>query len=166
MNDGREQTIAARQSKEKEQILEKLKEVPIVRVACKKAGIGHATFYRWMKDDPEFKSAAEEAMRVGVSNINDLAESHLVNYIREGNFKAICFWLIRHHRAYQLANENQMGYVPRLSRNELKEKEAQIADLKKKLYFEKLCNSPASRVPPSVVEFIEDKKKLLRLMGI
>ena len=45
-------TIEKRQSKNKEQLLEILKKTPIVQIACEKAGVGRATYYRWRKDDP------------------------------------------------------------------------------------------------------------------
>jgi len=41
-----DKTIEKRQSKNKEQLLEILKKTPIVQIACEKAGVGRATYYR------------------------------------------------------------------------------------------------------------------------
>ncbi len=42
-------TIELKQDKNKKAIIEKLKQSPIIQIACKKVGIGRATYYRWRK---------------------------------------------------------------------------------------------------------------------
>jgi len=71
---------------EQKVVLEQLRKIPIVQIACERANIGRTTFYRWRKDDPKFKRAAEEAMQDGVDMINDLSESQLIALIKEKNF--------------------------------------------------------------------------------
>lgn len=86
-------TIEERQEKDKQNLLAILKEMPIVQIACKKAGISRATYYRWRKEDKNFLQQSEEAMAEGVDFINDLSEGQLVNLIREKSWPALAFWL-------------------------------------------------------------------------
>ena len=93
-------TVQRRQKIEKEKILEKLKITPIVQIACEKAGVGRATYYRWRKSDPEFRKKSDEAIEKGSLMVNDMAESQLLSAIRDRNLTAIIFWLKHHHSAY------------------------------------------------------------------
>ena len=110
-------TIEKRISKDKEALLEHLKKVPIIQIACEKAGTGRATYYRWRKDDQEFAQKADEAIQTGSYLINDMAESQLISAIQEKNLTAIIFWLKYHHPAYttkvevtgQLKHEYQLS---------------------------------------------------------
>lgn len=95
-----DKTIEKRQSKNKEQLLEILKKTPIVQIACEKAGIGRATYYRWRKEDAEFTQQADQALLDGSLLVNDMAESQLMSAIRDKNMTAIIFWLKHHHPAY------------------------------------------------------------------
>jgi len=95
-----DKTIEKRQSKNKEQVLEILKKTPIVQIACEKAGIGRATYYRWRKEDPEFAKVSDQALLDGSLLINDMAESQMMSAIKDKNMTAIIFWLKHHHPAY------------------------------------------------------------------
>jgi len=93
-------SIEKRQEKYKEQLLEQLKKTPVVHVACDKAGVGRATYYRWRKEDLEFAKKANEAMLEGSLLINDMAESQLISAIKDKNLGAITYWLKHHHPTY------------------------------------------------------------------
>ncbi len=93
--------VAIRQKKEKEAILEQLRRVPIVQVACERAGVSRATFYRLRAEDVEFKTSVEGAINEGVAFITDMSESQLISLIKEKNWPAISFWLRAHHPAYR-----------------------------------------------------------------
>lgn len=95
-----DKTIEKRQSKNKEQLLEILKKTPIVQIACEKAGIGRASYYRWRKEDLEFAQQSDQALLDGSLLINDMAESQLMSAIKDKNMTAIIFWLKHHHPAY------------------------------------------------------------------
>lgn len=84
----------------KNKILEILKEMPIIEVACKKAGIGRATYYRWRREDKEFRRKSEDAMGQGIEFINDMSESQLITLIREKKMPAITLWLRNNHPRY------------------------------------------------------------------
>jgi len=95
-----ESAVEARQKREKELLLEKLKEMPIISVACHKAGVARATFYRWKREYREFSHACDEAVREGVEFINDLSESQVVALIKKERMPAITLWLKNHHPTY------------------------------------------------------------------
>lgn len=92
--------IQLRIDKNKELIVEKLKTLPIVQIACEKIGIGRATYYRWRETDPDFADVASKAIREGQQFINDMAESQLLSAIKDQNMTAIIYWLNHHHPAY------------------------------------------------------------------
>ena len=66
-------TIGKRQVKEKQLVIENLKRMPIIEVACNKSGISRATFYRWKEQDAEFSQAAEKAQAEGDALVGDIA---------------------------------------------------------------------------------------------
>ncbi len=93
-------TIENRQNKEKQGLLDMLKEMPIIQVACKKAGIGRATYYRWRKEDKIFARQSEDALSQGIEFINDMSESQLILMIKEKKMPAIALWLKHNHPRY------------------------------------------------------------------
>ena len=95
-----EMAIQKRIDNNKQLIIEQLKKVPIVEVACEKVGIGRATYYRWKNEDSEFAVLADEAINEGAALVNDMAESQLMSAIRDKNLTAIIFWLKHHHPSY------------------------------------------------------------------
>lgn len=92
--------IDKRQAEQKQDIIKQLKKTPIIEYACKRAGIGRSTFYRWRKSDEIFAEKVEESLIAGNQLVNDMAESQLINAIRSQNMTAIIFWLKHHHKAY------------------------------------------------------------------
>ena len=94
------QTIEERQDREKILLVDTLKEMPIIQIACKKAGISRATYYRWQQDDKDFKRKSVDAMNQGIEYINDMSESQVINLIKDGNMHAINLWLKNNHKRY------------------------------------------------------------------
>lgn len=92
--------IDQRRTKGKDVLLEQVKKLPIVQIACEKIGIGRATYYRWRKEDSAFAEKADEAIQTGRNLINDMAESQLLSQIKEQNMTAIIFWLKHNHPIY------------------------------------------------------------------
>ena len=89
-----------RQEAEQKILLDQLRKIPIVQIACERSNIGRTTYYRWRREDEEFKKKAEEAMEDGEEMINDLSESQLITLIKEKNFPSIQLWLRQHHPKY------------------------------------------------------------------
>lgn len=82
-----------KKNRDKQLILDQLRKIPIVMVACEKVGVGRTTVYRWKDEDKEFAKAMEEALTEGEALINDMSESQLLSMIKEKNWSAISFWL-------------------------------------------------------------------------
>lgn len=78
---------------EKAKLLIELEKVPIVQVACTRSGIARSTYYRWREEDPAFRERVNTALRRGRGRINDLAESSLIRFVKDGNLSATIFWL-------------------------------------------------------------------------
>lgn len=96
----RESTLK-RNKTEQKVVLEQLRKIPIVQIACERSNIGRSTYYRWRRGDVKFKKATDEAMQDGEEMINDLSESQLITLIKEKNFPAIQLWLRQHHPKYR-----------------------------------------------------------------
>jgi dsRNA-specific ribonuclease len=91
----------------KEKMLKELREMPVTQFACKKVGIGRATFYRWKNEDEVFAKETEKAITEGEELINDMSESQLIALIRDKNFQALKLWLRHHHPKYRNRLEMQ-----------------------------------------------------------
>jgi len=89
-----------KKSRKQTPLLEQLRSVPNVSIACERVGIARNTFYTWLKDDPEFKQAVDEALKRGVDSVSDLAESKLIAHINNGSMRAIEYWLDNHKKEY------------------------------------------------------------------
>lgn len=100
MSKKKNKTIDDRIVKNKKAILEQLKKLPIVQVACQRISVGRATYYRWRKDDEDFAKQSDEAIAEGIDIVNDLSESQLITMVKNQNFPAIRFWLQNRHKAY------------------------------------------------------------------
>lgn len=122
-----------RQKKQKEALLEILKKTPIIQVACQKAGIGRATYYRWVKEDTAFADEAQTALDSGVGIVNDMAESQLISAIKDKHMTAIIFWLKHHHTAYATRIEltaNATTDIPELNEEQQKVVQAALEQAK------------------------------------
>jgi hypothetical protein len=93
-------SVRLRQPKIKTLVIEQLKKTPIILVACERANISRATFYRWRSEDESFCKATDEALTEGEAFINDMSESQLISLIKDKNWPAISFWLKHHHPKY------------------------------------------------------------------
>ena len=85
----------------KQRLVEQLENMPIVEIACKRANVSRATYYRWLKADPEFAMKCAKALERSTAAVSDIAEAKLITAIQEGNMTAISFWLRNRHTAYQ-----------------------------------------------------------------
>lgn len=76
--------------KDKMKLLESLKDSSgIITYACEKAGISRQTYYRWYREDPEFKARADDISELQI----DVAEASLLKKIQKGDTAAIIFYL-------------------------------------------------------------------------
>ena len=95
-----QKTIKERILQDKQRVIETLKNVPVISVACQKAGVGRSSFYRWKSQDRLFSKEANDALQEGKQLINDMAESQLISAIKDQNMAAIIYWLRNNHPAY------------------------------------------------------------------
>ncbi|MCL1929919.1 hypothetical protein FWF93_02175 [Candidatus Saccharibacteria bacterium] len=91
-----------------DKIIAELEKHGIVLNACSKVGISTSTYYRWCDDDSEFRVRANEAIEIGRRNITDLAESKLIQNIRNGDQRAVEFQLKGNDRRYMPMNHKNM----------------------------------------------------------
>src|SRR3989338_7315588 len=92
-----QRSVDARIAADKMKVLEQLKKMPIVKVACERTGVSRATYYRWSNEDEEFKTVADQALIEGELLINDMSEYQLIDLIHSKNGPAIKYWLEHHH---------------------------------------------------------------------
>ncbi|MCA9370776.1 MAG: hypothetical protein KC680_02340 [Candidatus Peregrinibacteria bacterium] len=133
-------TIQKRQDQEKAVLLEQLKKTPIVQIACEKVGTGRTTYYRWRKEDDEFKKEADSALKEGKLLVNDMAESQLLSAIRDGHMTAIIFWLKNQHKDYM----TRMEVTTKLAENDQLTPEQELS-VRKALSLAALLPSPEER---------------------
>jgi len=123
-NSKKKKTIAKRQVKQKEALLEHLKRMPILQIAFEKASITRATYYRWRNEDAEFRKLTDEATVEGEELINDVSESQLISSIRDRNLSAVSLWLRHHHPKY--APRLEITTRPKSSEQLTPEQEAMV----------------------------------------
>ena len=99
--------------KDKERILNHLRSVPIIEVACKKTNIARATYYRWRNEDQEFSRLSDDALDEGIKLINDMTESQLISLIKDKKFQAVQFWLRHNHSRFLLKEKEGSLLRPR-----------------------------------------------------
>ncbi len=86
--------------KDRETILVQLRKMPILQIACERAGVGRSSYYRWREEDESFRKAADGAISEGEAFITDMSESQLISLIRDKHFPAVQLWLRQHHPKY------------------------------------------------------------------
>lgn len=138
------ETIEKRQIKFKEALIEALKEMPIIQVAVKKAGVSRDTYYRWKREDKNFLRQSEDALSQGIEFINDMSESQLVTLIRDKKMPAIALWLKTNHPRY---GSKSRQYIPIASAEELTpDEEKMVLEALKLASGKKYENKSNSRI--------------------
>lgn len=76
--------------KHKKQLIDALeRSLGIVTPACKEVGVSRETFYRYCREDEDFKKAVDE-----INNIQgDFVENQLFKKIKEGSERSILFYM-------------------------------------------------------------------------
>lgn len=86
-------TIFERIAGQKAALIEQIRKIPLVIVACQEANVGRTTCYRWLDEDPIFREQFEQARTEGKRDMNEVMESKLLKSANEGKLPAITFWL-------------------------------------------------------------------------
>jgi len=88
------------QQQTKQKLIQELKKYPIVQVAVKNCNVARSTFYRWKTEDLQFSKEVDDAINEGSTVITDMAESQIIQAIKDQNIQAIIFWLKSRHKAF------------------------------------------------------------------
>lgn len=117
-------TIVKRQQKVKEAVIENLKRMPIIEVACNKSGISRATFYRWKEQDSSFAQASDKAQEEGEALIRDVAVSKIIKGINDDNLTAAMYWL--NHRDPRFSSKVEISTTTKPQEALTKEQEETV----------------------------------------
>lgn len=112
----------------KSDFLELLGETPIVSAVCKKLNISRQTIYRWRKEDRDFKLSFDKAISYGRDNINDLAESKIIESIKNGNPQMIKFWLQNNKYNYTVRKSSDFREVIISELNKIKDRDISLGE--------------------------------------
>ncbi len=82
-------------------VLEQLRKIPIVHVVAEKVGVSRSTIYRWKDESEQFRKDFEAALREGEEFISDMAESQLINLMKDKHWPSIRFWLERRSEKFR-----------------------------------------------------------------
>ena len=118
-----------KKSRKMKPLLEQLRKLPNVSVACERVEVSRNTFYKWYASDPEFKKEVDAALDSGIESINDLAESKLIGLINSGNQRAVEYWLNNHKKAYIKPRDKNFWVVEKGPRQITKINVVNIHDL-------------------------------------
>ena len=83
------------------QIIAEIEKMPNKSYVCQRLSISRQTFYRWLNDDVDFAGDIEEAIRIGNESMCDLAESKIIEKVKEGDFRAAKYILDNKHKDYK-----------------------------------------------------------------
>ena len=123
----------------KKLLLEQLRKIPIVEIACRQCSISSATYYRWRKTNKKFREQSDQALKDGIRFTNDMAESKLIKLLSEGNLRAIIFWLKHRHNSYKERKELDNSKI----RETLTATENELLDEAiKRLPFQQIYDTP------------------------
>lgn len=76
--------------------------------ACGKLQLATSTYYRWVKEDSEFRILADEAIDVGRKSSTSFAESKLLKNVSNGNQRAVEFLLKANDPRYMNMNRRDV----------------------------------------------------------
>lgn len=99
------------------QIVTELEKMPNISLVCAKLGVARQTFYRWKLDDPDFSDEVDDALQVGYESVNDLAESKVVERIKDGDFRASKYWLENNSKRYIRPRPSNSHHSPKVKPN-------------------------------------------------
>lgn len=91
-------------------LIEQLTKMPIVQIAVDKAGISRATFYRMCKQSKKFKEDTDKAIEQGRLLINDMAETQIIQAIKDRNITSLIYWLNHNHPVYRTKIEIEANH--------------------------------------------------------
>jgi len=122
----------------KEKLIEQLKKMPIIQIACERTNVARSSFYRWRAESQKFAKEADVAIAEGEALITDMSEHQLISLIHDRNFQALQLWLRSHHPKYN----NKVEITAYLKKPKEKLSPEQKAIIKKALRLASLSKTP------------------------
>lgn len=101
-----------------QEICEEFIKTPNIRYVCKKIGIDHSTFYRWLSKHHSFYQLVMGALAMGRDRMNDAAEGVIISGIQRNEFKSAKYWLAHNDPRY--ATSKQAEYLKGVNNNYIK----------------------------------------------
>lgn len=87
--------------KTRQKLIRELEKSGNVYLACLKVGVERSSFYRWKKEDKQFRTRATEAIGRGRENNCDVAEHALMINVKDKKMEAIKYVLSHHSPRYR-----------------------------------------------------------------
>lgn len=100
------------------EICEELIKTPNIRYVCKKMGIDHSTFYRWMSHHHTFFKNVTASLEMGRDRMNDVAEGIIIGGIQNGDSKCTTYWLS--HNSPRYSSPEHRKYLKGVNKNTIK----------------------------------------------
>jgi hypothetical protein len=97
----KDERVSTRQAKERFVAMFERVGGSSVSLVSEQTGISRDTFYRWLREDNEFKEKIEHVKY----HLNDLVEDILMLKILQGDGPSVRFYLSRKHPGYKTHNE-------------------------------------------------------------
>lgn len=94
-------TTSKRIARDKERVLKELEQNPTPSAVAQKVGISHSTYYRWLKDDPDFAENARQAEEIGMRRYTDMAIAKMGQKISDDDIRALIYWLSHNHPKFR-----------------------------------------------------------------
>ena len=80
----------------------------VITPACREVGISRETYYRWLREDDDFRNKAEDVNNIAI----DYVEHQLYKKIKEGSERSIIFYM-KHKgskRGYTTSSLNEITH--------------------------------------------------------
>jgi hypothetical protein len=127
--------VAQKHERVQRLILEQLRQIPVVQYACVRVGIGRATLYRMLEDDPDFRESVNKAIAEGNAFISDLSIGGIIQLIKDGNFAPMKYWLEVHDPKYSRKLQLSGKVEVEIESKELTDAEKEIIDKALREFF-------------------------------
>lgn len=123
-------TILNNQAEKKKKFLDLFEKVMgNITMACKGVPIVRETYYRWCREDAEFKASCEDVEE----GLLDFAETMLQKKIRDGATAELLFFLKTKGKKRGYIERNEFEFKPNTTYLTPEERDRKISDLQKKL---------------------------------
>lgn len=99
----------------KNKLIKELEKSGNVYLSCLRVGIDHSTYYRWIRNDKNFRNRANQAIRLGRENNCDIAIHALMLKVKDGDLGSIKYYLGHNSPIYK---QKQISNVVILHRKE------------------------------------------------